>query len=83
MQKAGKEVAAFIVEAAEIADLDLDTAPDVSTQYREEWQRGKPIRELLQMKACGWKATFEVMMWWTSGVATSSAPIKHGLLTVL
>ena len=40
------------MEAAEIADLDLETAPDVSTQYREEWQKGRPVGELLQMVAC-------------------------------
>ena len=50
--KAGKDIAAFVVEAAEIADLDLETAPDISTQYREEWQKGRPVGELLQMVAC-------------------------------
>ena len=50
--QAGKEVAGFVVEAAEVADLDLDTVPDISTQHREEWQGGRSASELLQMVAC-------------------------------
>ncbi|CAE7627809.1 unnamed protein product [Symbiodinium sp. CCMP2592] len=52
VSKTNREIAGFIVEASEVADLDLDTAPDVSTEYREAWQKGRPVGELLSLRSC-------------------------------
>ena len=52
VEKAGSELAAFIVEASEAVDMDLETVPDISSEHREAWQRGKPVEELLAMRVC-------------------------------
>ena len=48
----GPDRAMFIVEAAEIAGLQLDTLPDMDVSIREAWQAGQPVESLLRKPEC-------------------------------
>ena len=48
----GAEAAGFIVEAAEVAGLDLDTVPNMDNSGRLQWQQGAEVEQILQRPAC-------------------------------
>ncbi|CAE7808075.1 unnamed protein product [Symbiodinium sp. CCMP2592] len=48
----GEEAAMFLVEAAEVAQLELDTVPDVNVSAREEWLQGGDVEAILARPAC-------------------------------
>ena len=70
----GPDRAMFIVSAAEVAGLDLDTLPDVDTANREAWQDGRPADALLDTPAC--KADYG--RWSTGDLRTADLIDKWG-----
>ena len=48
----GGDAAMYIKEAAEVAELDLDTVPDVDVSGRMAWQQGRDVESILRSPGC-------------------------------
>ena len=48
----GGDAAMYIKEAAEVAELDLDTVPDVDVSGRMAWQQGSDVESILRSPGC-------------------------------
>ncbi|CAE7260755.1 unnamed protein product [Symbiodinium sp. CCMP2592] len=52
VERVGEDAAVYLVEAAEVAQLELDTVPDMDVSARDEWLRGEDVDNILTRPAC-------------------------------